>query len=538
MQPYLSLTLLLAAVSPVSYGILVQKPELALPRSAHAQRDAVEKIFLQSYYAYKKYAWAHDDLTPETKSYFDGRNGWGATVVDAMTTLHIMGQKELFAEAVSFSSKIDFSKSQTEDNVSVFETTIRYLGGLLSAYELSDQKFPALLQKAKEVGDKMAYAWVGSNRVPFGFINFTTNEPVISTSNIAEAGTLALEWSTLSKCTKNDTYRQLAEGSLRQIGSQPSPFPGMAVQGINPADGQAVGGYVSWGGGSDSYFEYLLKYARLTNTDDPIFMDTWKAAIDSSIRHLLRKSTVGDHLYTCTYDAAIDKFRHISSHLACFHGGNWLYGGRLLNNDTIVNYALQLIDGCWNTYESTATGIGPEAFAYISSDGNYTGVDPPTEADLEFYAQHGFYSYAPYYILRPEVLESNFYAWRITGNTKYLERATKAVESFKKYLPAAVGFAGIEDVNDPVSAKIDDMESFWFAEVLKYLYLTFDDPKHISIDEYIFNTEAHPFKAPRSRASYGSDTRVPPRPFRTRPGPPLPEVSPNRFVPPQNTPAL
>ncbi|KAG5635267.1 hypothetical protein H0H81_011892 [Sphagnurus paluster] len=418
---------------------------------------------------------------------------------------------ELFMEAVNFATQIDFSESKTDDTVSVFETTIRYLGGLLSAYELSDQKYPALLQKAKEVADKMSHAWIGSN--------------------IAEAGTLILEWSTLSKYTKNDTYRQLAEGSLRQIASLPSPFPGMAVQGINPVGGQGVGGYVSWGGGSDSYFEYLLKYPRLTNTDDPVFVDTWKTAIDSSIRHLLRKSTVGDHLYTCTYDAAIDKFRHISSHLACFHGGNWLYGGKLLNNQTIMDHALGLIDGCWNTYESTETGIGPEGFAYVSSDGNYTGINPPpTEADLQFYTQHGFYPYARYYILRPEVLESNFYAWRITGNTKYLDRAAKAIESFQKYLPAAVGFAGIEDINDPASDKIDDMESFWFAEVLKYLYLTFDDPKHISIDEYIFNTEAHPFKAPRGRAFYGSNATVPLRPFKVRPGP-LPEVSSNRFNP-------
>ena len=44
---------------------------------------------------------------------------------------------------------------------SVFETTIRYLGSLLSAYELSCNKFPALLQKAEQVAAKMAFAWVG-----------------------------------------------------------------------------------------------------------------------------------------------------------------------------------------------------------------------------------------------------------------------------------------------------------------------------------------------------------------------------------------
>jgi mannosyl-oligosaccharide alpha-1,2-mannosidase len=72
--------------------------------------------------------------------------------------------------------------------------------------------------------------------------------------------------------------------------------------------------------------------------------------------------------------------------------------------------------------------------------------------------------------LRPEVLESNFYAWRATGDVKYLDRATQAVRSFKKYLKTpSGGYAGLWDVNSVVSDRIDDQESFWFAEVLKYL---------------------------------------------------------------------
>jgi len=67
------------------------------------------------------------------------------------------------------------------------------------------------------------------------------------------------------------------------------------------------------------------------------------------------------------------------------------------------------------------------------------------------------------------VLESNFYAWRVTGNPMYLERARSAVDSFNKYLSAGTGFAGIYDVNSRNSTKIDETESFWFAEVLKYL---------------------------------------------------------------------
>lgn len=41
--------------------------------------------------------------------------------------------------------------------------------------------------------------------------------------------------------------------------------------------------------------------------------------------------------------------------------------------------------------------------------------------------------------------------------------------------------------------QIDSMESFLFAETFKYLYLLFSPPEIISLDKFVFNTEAHPF---------------------------------------------
>lgn len=115
------------------------------------------------------------------------------------------------------------------------------------------------------------------------------------------------------------------------------------------------------------------------------------------------------------------------------------------------------------TTQPNSTKIGPEAFAYTSSDGNYTGGTAPNATQLAFYQQHGFYIVdgGNDYILRPEVLESNFYAWRVTGDTKYLDNAVSAINSFNTFLPATVAFAGISDVNSNNSAKYDDMESFW-----------------------------------------------------------------------------
>jgi mannosyl-oligosaccharide alpha-1,2-mannosidase len=88
---------------------------------------------------------------------------------------------------------------------------------LISAYELSGKKYPGLIDKAKEVTDKLVYAYTGSVGFNFGYVNFTSNLPDRTSGNIAEAGTLTLEWSALSKYTGNDTYRQLAEGNVQHI---------------------------------------------------------------------------------------------------------------------------------------------------------------------------------------------------------------------------------------------------------------------------------------------------------------------------------
>lgn len=123
-------------------------------------------------------------------------------------------------------------------------------------------------------------------------------------------------------------------------------------------------------------------------------------------------------------------------------------------------------------------GIGPEIFAFESEDGDYTGSGQSmTLSQTLFYEKHGFYIIAADYILRPEVLESNFYAWRVTGDTKYFDRAANALQQFEKYLKVPgdgiTGYGGRMDVTVADSDRVDDTESFWFAEVLKYLYVFF-----------------------------------------------------------------
>ncbi|CAE6481581.1 unnamed protein product [Rhizoctonia solani] len=472
-------------------------------RADSRAKDAID-LFTSAYADYKKYAWGHDSLAPLSKAAIDDRNGWGATIVDAMSTMKMMGLEDLFSEAVDFSSKIDFSRSKTSDSVSVFETTIRYLGGLISAYELDGKKNQALIDRSRELGDKLARAWVGLNDIPYNNMDFSEDMPIIENSGIAVAGTLVLEWSKLAEYTGNKTYCQLAEKAMSRIGTNDSPLPGLPAQGIDPSTGKPVGDYITWGGGSDSYFEYLIKYGRLTNNASPEWTSRWLVAVDSSIRYLAQ-TAVGTSIPNLMYlgDYTGGRVRHISSHLACFHGGNWIMGGRLTGNDTIVQYGLRLTDACWNSYEKTGTGIGPEVFAYVGSDGSWTGQNQ-SASDLEFYRKNGFYVYNgyAYYDLRPEVLESNFYAWRATGDIKYFNRAIAGLESIKKYCRPGVAVGGIWDVRSTNSGYINHTESFFFAEVMKYIYLTFDDPEKFSLDKYVLNTEAHPFEAPPPLQSF------------------------------------
>jgi mannosyl-oligosaccharide alpha-1,2-mannosidase len=102
--------------------------------------------------------------------------------------------------------------------------------------------------------------------------------------------------------------------------------------------------------------------------------------------------------------------------------------------------------------------------------------------------------YERYYLLRPEVVEAYFYLWRLTKEQKYRDWAWEAAQAIEKHCRTDSGFSGIRDVYESSPQKDDVQQSFFLAETLKYLYLTFSDDSVIPLDKYVFNTEAHPFR--------------------------------------------
>jgi len=92
------------------------------------------------------------------------------TLVDALDTMYLMGFEEEFEKARDFVKKINF---KVDHPLSVFETTIRYLGGFLGAYTLS--KDPIFLEKAEELGNVLLPAFDTPTGIPMHSLNPVTS---------------------------------------------------------------------------------------------------------------------------------------------------------------------------------------------------------------------------------------------------------------------------------------------------------------------------------------------------------------------------
>ena len=137
---------------------------------------------------------------------------------------------------------------------------------------------------------------------------------------------------------------------------------------------------------------------------------SWIAAADSTIAHLAsHPSSRPDLTFLSAFEGK--SLRKDSGHLACFDGGNFILGGLVLHEKKYIDFGLQLVASCEDTYNQTLTRIGRESFGWDPS------IVPADQK--EFYKDAGFYIKDGSYILRPEVIESFYYAYRATGTAIY-----------------------------------------------------------------------------------------------------------------------
>lgn len=125
-----------------------------------------------------------------------------------------MGMRDEFDTAYAGLHRVDFTTSPHLDEIPVFETTIRYLGGLLAAYDVSggpDGEYPLLLAKAIELAEVLIGVFDTPNRMPAlqyrwkGADAFRLKR-VSTTAGMAELGSLSLEFTRLAQLTGQDKY--------------------------------------------------------------------------------------------------------------------------------------------------------------------------------------------------------------------------------------------------------------------------------------------------------------------------------------------
>ncbi|KAH9854342.1 glycoside hydrolase [Lenzites betulinus] len=483
------------------------------------KRDAVVEAFKHAWLAYERDAMGDDEYHPISH---EGTNlteagGIGYTVVDSIDTMLIMGLHEEYMRARDWvANTMTFER---DGDFNTFETTIRVLGGLLSAYALT--KDPMYIDKAKDLADRIMPAFDTPSGLPLSNVNLGArvasktgdNKGLVST---AEVATLQLEFRYLSHLTGNETYWNVVEKVMETIKGS-SLNTGLASIFMNPEDGRFVMSAIRLGSRGDSYYEYLLKQYVQTNYTEPVYKEMYEFAMNGVQEHLIKKSVSGRLTYTAELIPERSGSGKMSwrlqpkqDHLICFFGGSLMLGavtaGAATQNVSIPPHAkhltpvgirdwktgVELIETCMRTHD-TATGLSPEIVHFRIPGDKVSGSSVPDDWYIKGAKPGAPPSYDARYILRPETVESLFIAYRLTGDQRYRDYGWAIFQAIEKHCKIETGgYASILNVDQVPVVHEDKMETFLMSETLKYLYLLFEDDTVLPLDKYVFNTEAHP----------------------------------------------
>ena len=465
-----------------------------------------------------KYLGSHiplDDLSPVS-----GRgDDWlyhAATLYDSLDTLSIaFGVNSYdYNEALDVILKSDLQSSAMRPT-KTFEYSLRILGGLLGAFSVTGDL--RLLSRARDSADALLqgpfassptalprmydvlYPPRGGNvlyRIYAKLYEWArdtfTNEHHYN--SLAGVGTFSLEFYFLSQVLGTDKYRVAADKIFQHV-EQYQNTDGTIPAYWNVMTGLPTNYNGGLGSGSDSFVEYLLKVPLLACTgfsNDTLACDYDHPQVKDMLElyHKILK-TVGKHTVTKKGDSTIvypaDDGRY--HQLLCFLPG--LLALESSVHDQMADkegrddftLATSLVRGCHDMYEkSSPLGLGPEE------------VTPNQKLNIPVGDKR--------YLLRPEYVESLFVLYRLTGNQEYQEMGWEVFLSLEHYCKTDFGYAGIKDVYQSNGIGwIDDMPSYFIAETLKYLLLLFGPDDFLSLNNYVFTTEAHPMRRMQTKGS-------------------------------------
>lgn len=443
-------------------------------------RDKVRGMFHFAYDNYVQKAYPKDELKPISGTGHNTYGGVSVTLIDALDTLAVLGNISEFNRVVKvIDSTFNFD---LDINVSLFETNIRVLGGLLSGHLMFGQMgIPAdnwpcngpLLRKAEELANKLIKAFDTPTGMPYGTINLLhgVNPKETTVTCTACVGTYYLEFATLSRLTGNSIYEETALRAMNALFKSRSIID-LVGNHINVSNGAWVYTDSTIGAGVDSYFEYLLKGSILTGNRE--MADHFDVFVESVRKHMNKD----DWHFWVALNSGKPVLPYFNSLEAFWPGLMTLYGYIDYAKRSFANYY-----SLWSYF-----GFLPE-FMNVQKQEVLKGKEG--------------------YPLRPELIESAYYLFQATKDPYYLSVGKQVIESIENSAKVDFGYAHVNRVSD--HALEDQMESFFLAETVKYLYLLFDvdnfvnsegtKPLEAKLNDgsrclintagYIFNTEAH-----------------------------------------------
>jgi mannosyl-oligosaccharide alpha-1,2-mannosidase len=443
----------------------VQAPRSAFknPHAPDPRRDVVRDIFKRSYDAYRKHAWLRDELRPVTGGHKDPFGGWAATLVDALDSLWIMGFEDEFREATAAAAAIDFGRTDA-GAANLFETTIRHLGGLLSAYDLSGDE--ALLRKAVELGEMLYLGFDTPNRMPGFWLNFDNvvmgNQFAGTKDPSACPASLCLEFTRLSQLTGDPKFYAATDHVTRFLErtQQDTLLPGMWPTQLDFRNEEVKDSSFTLGALADSLYEYLPKMHALLGGVDETYANLYRGAMDTASKYLLFRPMVPGNkniLFAGDYKVRWRNGRDHGSglvpesqHLTCFAGGMFGLGGKLLDIEEHVDIGERLTRGCGWAYGQFPTGVMPEIFTMIPCDSmdHCEWDEKKWQARGNARLPKGWNNARdPRYMLRPEAIESVFILYRMTGKEDLRDLAWDMFQGIVTSTETKLAHSAIRDVN-------------------------------------------------------------------------------------------
>ncbi|KAG9017491.1 hypothetical protein FRB90_001084 [Tulasnella sp. 427] len=485
-----------------------------------SRADEVKNAFLHAYSGYELHAFPADELLPLDKKSVNNFNGWGVTAVDSLDTMLMMGFEAQYNRGVQHVYQSDYAGDT--GFILFFETSIRYFGGLLSAFAYT--KDPQLLKKARELGDTLFLAL----NTTAGYPKFSVrpSDGVLGTYwgpnrvILAEMGTIQMEYKYLAHLTGDQVYYEKVEHIRKMMHAQIDPTTNLLASFWNYDTGMPAGRKFSIGALADSGYEYVLKQYLLTGKTEKKALEMYLALAQGIIENLLYISPERNLLFATDIDGpGKGEPSYVYEHLSCFLPGLFALGAHSLDLPPEEKQLhLWIADGltqtCYISYADQASGLGPEEMQFVRTSTPWypqykiwkktsaarlrgavpPGVKLPKDLKAERLApKRDYRNRRDAYLLRPETVESIFVMWRVTGDEVWRERGYEIFKAIERHTKTEYGFASVSGVDKEEPVKLNSMPSYFLAETLKYLWLLFrDNDNRYDLDRIVFNTEAHP----------------------------------------------